>query len=391
MKRILVLSAVVAAIALLVYIIHFRNRPAPQTVDSLEELRALPYVQWSAPNADPGKKGVTLHDAARAFQGFNLTSNLVDEIYLLDMDGHNLHTWRIPKKLLIDDAVVLEDGSLVVSAVDDFLKVDWDSRILWRTGLPSHHDISRLADGSFLTLVRDHHSYKNHNMNFDGIAAVSGAGQLLFKWTAFENLDEIKALHKPSPLEVHPQPGLAEGEYDYYHMNTIKPLPATRLGQADKRFQQGNLMTCFRNVDLIAILDKDSWKIVWSWGTEALDWPHAPTMLEDGHILIFDNGIHRGFTRVLEIDPATGRITWEYKGSPRSDFYSNYRGAAQRLPNGNTLICEAARGRVFEIDRENRLAWEYWNPEIRRGKRQGISFFRRLMPETVKHLPVSGL
>ena len=43
-----------------------------------------------------------------------------------------------------------------------------------------------------------------------------------------------------------------------------------------------------------------------------LDLPHMPTMLENGQILIFDNGKFRGHTRVLEIDPPGGEIVWEF-------------------------------------------------------------------------------
>ncbi len=34
----------------------------------------------------------------------------------------------------------------------------------------------------------------------------------------------------------------------------------------------------------------------------------------------------------------------------------------QRLGNGNTLICEALTGRVFEVDTEGEIVWDYINP-----------------------------
>ena len=34
----------------------------------------------------------------------------------------------------------------------------------------------------------------------------------------------------------------------------------------------------------------------------------------------------------------------------------------QRLPNGNTLICSGAPGRLFEVTREGRVVWDYRNP-----------------------------
>ena len=76
---------------------------------------------------------------------------------------------------------------------------------------------------------------------------------------------------------------------------------------------------------------------------------HAPTPLENGNILIFDNGVHRlddplPFSRVIEVNPATNEIGWTYQDRPVSNFFSPRMGNAQRLPNGNTLINEASFG-----------------------------------------------
>ena len=35
---------------------------------------------------------------------------------------------------------------------------------------------------------------------------------------------------------------------------------------------------------------------------------------------------------------------------------------AQRLPNGNTLVCESSYGRFFEVTQEGEIVWEYVNP-----------------------------
>jgi hypothetical protein len=34
------------------------------------------------------------------------------------------------------------------------------------------------------------------------------------------------------------------------------------------------------------------------------------------------------------------------------------------LPNGNTLICEGAPGRIFEVTRNKEIVWEYINPML---------------------------
>jgi len=53
---------------------------------------------------------------------------------------------------------------------------------------------------------------------------------------------------------------------------------------------------------------------------------------------------------------------WSYVAPHRADFYSNFISGATRLANGNTLICEGARGRVFEVTPAGEIVWDYLSP-----------------------------
>jgi hypothetical protein len=136
--------------------------------------------------------------------------------------------------------------------------------------------------------------------------------------------------------------------------------------------------TCWfppRHLHRIFIIDRDSGDIVWQWGEGELLGQHQPTMLSNGNILLFDNGWGppmRGWSQVLEMAPASGEIVWRYRTDPATDFWSPVGSGAQRLPNGNTLICAmnwSEPGRLFEVTPEGDIVWEYWNPE-------GESFYR---------------
>ena len=115
-----------------------------------------------------------------------------------------------------------------------------------------------------------------------------------------------------------------------------------------------------RNINAIAILDGSTQQILWIWGPSNLALQHHPTLLDNGNILVFDNGISN--SRVLEIEPSTNKIVWRY--GPRKDFFSKTRGSNQRLPNGNTLITESDRGYVHEVDKEGTTVWQFANPRI---------------------------
>jgi len=93
----------------------------------------------------------------------------------------------------------------------------------------------------------------------------------------------------------------------------------------------------------------------------------------DGHIMLFDNRKHEGQSRVVEYDVVGDEIVWSYTAP---GFFSRGSGAQQLLPNDNVLITESQKGRVFEITREGRVVWEYWNPSRVRGTDQIVRITR---------------
>jgi hypothetical protein len=178
----------------------------------------------------------------------------------------------------------------------------------------------------------------------DGFQEISPTGEVIWKWLAYEHLDpEIDILCPLCPRDR------------WTNANALYVLP------------DGNILTSFRLTNTIAIIDKITGDIKWRWGQRTIAHQHNPTLLDNGNILLFDNGAHRNvtshnFSRVIEVNPTTGKIEWEFKEDPPFDLYSFVCSGAQRLPNGNTLICEATMGRIFEISHEKELVWEYVNP-----------------------------
>jgi Arylsulfotransferase (ASST) len=53
------------------------------------------------------------------------------------------------------------------------------------------------------------------------------------------------------------------------------------------------------------------------------------------------------------------RAVWTYTAEKPTDFYSVNISGAQRLPNGNTLICAGAPGFIFEVTSQNKIVWQY--------------------------------
>ncbi len=103
--------------------------------------------------------------------------------------------------------------------------------------------------------------------------------------------------------------------------------------------------------------------------------------LGEGNILVFNNGFNRpegAYSSVDEIVPPVDENgnylltpgsayepeeqVWIYTAENPTDFYSQNIGGAQRLPNGNTLICNGANGYFFEVTYGKETIWEYTNP-----------------------------
>lgn len=61
-------------------------------------------------------------------------------------------------------------------------------------------------------------------------------------------------------------------------------------------------------------------------------------------------------------DPETPEYIYDGTSVGGTEFYSGIVSSAQRLPNGNTLICEGRSGEFFEIDENEDIVWEYINP-----------------------------
>ncbi len=98
-------------------------------------------------------------------------------------------------------------------------------------------------------------------------------------------------------------------------------------------------------------------------------------------ILVFNNGEGRSGTNYSSVDQVTPPLTiagdyactggsaygpaastWSYVADPPQDFYSSFISGAQRLLNGNTLICQGAHGTFFEVTSDGQEVWRYVCP-----------------------------
>jgi hypothetical protein len=348
-----------------------------------ERLQTLGYLTWGEDRARD-KSGVVLHDEAKAAPGYNLFTNDEREVRLMDMQGQIVHRWTVPAvRKKCEFARLLEEGEVLVLCVGQaVLRLTADSQVVWEQPGNFHHDLHVLADGRILVPYAERVAHEGRPVSFDGIMELSASGSPISKWSSHESFDDLRRFHgKRHPdRKDSERPAFPE---DYYHLNAVSTLPDNALGRRDERFREGNWLIGLRNVHTVMILDRKTRKPLWSWGEGHLELPHVPIMLENGHILVFDNGTRRGHSRVIELDPEHETIVWQFPSEPDESFFSKWRGSNQRLPNGNTLILESERGRAIEVTPGGEVVWEFWNPDRKKGRRRLVYRMERIAPERI--------
>jgi len=316
--------------------------------------------------------GVTHYEPARAANGYTLFAPMYGRnVWLIDMWGTIVHRWQVENLpgnygQLLPNGRLLYAGRTLPPAIPEFagnggqlVEYDWDGKVVWEYRDPYlSHCFAPLKNGNVLVAkwravppeiaakVRGGQpgTEREGRIYGEAIQEISREGKVVWEWLTFDHLDP--GIDVIGPL--HPRDR-------WTNLNSLSEMT------------DGNILVSFRCINTIAIIERSSGKIAWRWGPGHIAGQHHPTLLENGNVLLFDNGAHRPYTtidysRVIEVDPRTNQIAWEYKENPVYDFNSFICSGAQRTPIGTTVICETTKGRLFEVTREGDIVWEYLSP-----------------------------
>jgi hypothetical protein len=325
------------------------------------------------------RTGLTAWDPSKTFDGYTVFAPNRGQIaVVIDMDGNVVKTWDITTEddqASVWNASALDNGNLfimVTRASQDappfvfkggtIMELDWDGNEVWRFDDPDqHHDAKLLPNGNLLLLRTERlpdafassvpgglpGTEGEHGMWADWAVETTLDGEVVWEWHAQDHLD-------PNEYPI----ALPNARDEWTHGNSVDQLP------------NGDLLISFRNIDTVAIVDRASGNVRWELRAPAIAQQHNAQVLENGNVLIFDNGAHRAngsvpYSRILEIDVENPEEpVWVYQDPFLMNFFSPFISGAQRLANGNTLIAEGNFGRIFEVTAESELVWEYINPFI---------------------------
>lgn len=314
------------------------------------------------------------------------------------------------------------DGSLfVIVPLRALLKLTPESKLEWACDVAAHHDIAIGDDGTLFVLTEaprrvevDDCAYvildnlvkivdpdgtvKSAVSLYDILRTDSDLRQLIDEATRRRG-ESFRRLGWPMPddqarLEAVQETQVIARDASYHcelrralqrlralpgspcdvlHTNTLDLLDVHPGGIWDR----GDLLICMRELNLVAVVDPPRGKVRWWWGTEELSGPHQPSVLPDGRILVYDNGVNSRRTRLVVVDPNTCEIVWNWTAQPPESFFCPLAGGCERLPNGNLLVTNSTGGGAFELTMDGQIVWQLTLPVSVYGATTGrVSIYR---------------
>ncbi len=335
-------------------------------------------------------RGVTFYNRVKTSLGYTLFSPMafntwgtsIADVFLIDMEGQIVNRWRMPAAPTLH-GVLLPNGHLLYAGDlgnktqgkwivgirpgysgcgNEIEERDWDGNLIRRVMTPQQsHDFLPMPDGHIMYptyglpqgVLPDELAARwkggipgselDGKIDGDTICEVDQNGKIVWEWIGYEHLDPEIDVFGPLDMRTH------------FHTNSLWLC------------RDGNILVSMRTLSAVVKIEYPSGKVIARYGRGKVLHQHDARELDNGNILIFDNGSHRSneeptYSRSVEIDPDTDEVVWEYKAGLPSDFYTGGTAGSERLPNGNTVTLDATQGRILEVTYEGELVWEYVSP-----------------------------
>lgn len=340
--------------------------------------------------------GVRINDANSMMKGVTLLTSYWSSldwksgIQLIDSTGRILHRWKVdPAKIwpkspytdhvrnrkntsynYIHGCYLFDNGDVLFNIeYMGLVRMNASGEVLWTLpGYRTHHSISRDQDGNFwvcgLKWIEDTPEGRARLADYPGLRLPVGED------FALKVSEDGKILREISILKVLYQNGYkqfirqsSKRTDDILHTNDVETLHSDMANQYPL-FNAGDILISCRFLNAVFVIDKETEKI--KWYCNRFLQQHDPDFLKNGWISVFDNnndgtenGYYPGGSRIVAVKPGRDEIRIFYPKTKEQEFYTSYGGKVQYLANGNMLITEAWRGRVFETDPSGRTVWEW--------------------------------
>ena len=187
------------------------------------------------------------------------------------------------------------------------------------------------------------------------ILRLSPSGSIEWSWDGWDHFTLDDWIEEPLSIQTNP---IA----DFDHPNSL---------YID---QDGHYVASWRHLAEVSKINSVTGDFIWRLGGRnnqftfvgdtfgEFNGQHSATMLENGNLLLYDNGLRhnpqetRAVEYALDTNAMTATMVWEFRHNPA--IYTPFVGSVQRLTNGNTLVGFGGAGTVTEVDPAGNVVWE---------------------------------
>jgi hypothetical protein len=281
---------------------------------------------------------------------------------------------------------VLTDGSVIYTfeGGKSLHRKDRCGRTIWVVAGRYNHSVA--VDDMETTVWTLRHDHDGDHAQSDKIVEVAVAdGKIIREISVADiiaanpdiDILELRRNHKDLVRDNAPgRPGI--WLTDPFHLNDVDPLPRNLAG-AFPQFAAGDLLVSARNLNLLFVMDPGTLAVKW-WRAGATIRQHDPDWMADGRISAFNNRMARGYSEIVEIDPATLAKTVMVDGR-NLDFYSRVRGKVEAMPASGFLIASSEQGRILEVSPDGKVALEFYSIMDEKTRAFGVISQAVFLPE----------
>jgi len=346
--------------------------------------------------------------AAEPSEGYTLFAPMASGItYLIDIEGNIVHTWDSDYEPGLS-VYLAEDGTLFRTAQTGtnpdfdaggwnncFQRFDWNSTLLWQFNYSNdqhcgHHDIEVLPNGNVLIIAWEYKTaaeaidagrdpaklvdnclWPEHILEVQQTGLYTGI--VVWEWHVWDHLIQDFDPAKDNYGVVADNPQLMDINFvwdanpdrdDWLHMNSI-----------DYHDGFDQILLSSHNTHEVWIIDHSTsiaeaaghtggnsgmgGDIMYRWGN-----PQAYQIGDSSNVeeITPPVDVNGNYSRTVgqAFEPAD--FTWHYEAFPvPTAMFSGGISGAERLANGNTLICEGDDGYLHEVTPSGEIIWEYTN------------------------------
>ncbi|WP_162917632.1 arylsulfotransferase family protein [Dongia deserti] len=311
--------------------------------------------------------------------GLKIDGSIEDAAVLLSPDLEIVHHWLLaeegptnaepgpPTANLTHGFTMLRDGSVVFNLYGEkaLRRKDSCGRTMWtNTAGNYHHSVAAdEAETTVWTLREDRTGDPAESSKLVQVSIADGRieREISIKEIVAANpsidILELRRVHEEAPTTNDSgRPG--EWLKDPFHLNDINPLPRS-IADKFPMFSADDLLVSARETNLIFVVNPNTLAIKW-WSIGASIRQHDPDWLPSGRVSVFNNRMTRGYSEIIEIDPATKAKTVTVDGRA-IDFYARGGGNHSVIPGGGWIIARGWQGTVTEISDDGSIALEFYS------------------------------